>query len=65
MQPTTQEGGAMPKKTKVSTEMLESATEAAREAKTSDEFRMAQAVLFPAFSTSLTALRGRSLVVPV
>ena len=37
----------MPKKTKVSAEMLESATEAAREAKTSDELRMAQAVLIP------------------
>ena len=44
---TIERGGATLKKTKVSIEMLESATEAAREAKTSDELRMAQAVLIP------------------
>lgn len=37
----------MPKKTKVSTEMLKLATEAAEKAKTSDDLRMAQAVLIP------------------
>jgi hypothetical protein len=37
----------MPKKTKVSSEVLESAAEAAQKAKTSDELRMAQAVLIP------------------
>lgn len=37
----------MPKKTTVSAEMFESAAEAAQEAKTSDELRMAQAVLIP------------------
>jgi hypothetical protein len=35
----------MPKKTKVSSEVLESAAEAAQKAKTSDELRTAQAVL--------------------
>jgi len=37
----------MPKKTKVSSEMIQSATEAAQNAKTSDDLRMAQAVLVP------------------
>jgi hypothetical protein len=37
----------MPKKTKVSSEVLELATEAAQKAKTSDDLRMAQAVLIP------------------
>lgn len=37
----------MPKKTKVSSEVLQLATEAAEKAKTSDDLRMAQAVLIP------------------
>ena len=37
----------MPKKTKVSIEVLHLATEAAQKAKTSDDLRMAQAVLVP------------------
>jgi transposase len=37
----------MPKKTKVSSEVLELAKEAAQKAKTPDELRMAQAVLLP------------------
>ncbi len=37
----------MPKKTKVSNEVLESAIEAAQKAKTPDDLRMAQAVLIP------------------
>jgi Winged helix-turn helix len=37
----------MPKKTRVSSEVLQLATDAARGAKTSDELRMAQAVLVP------------------
>ncbi len=37
----------MPKKTNVSSEVLELATEAAQKAKTSDDLRMAQAVLIP------------------
>lgn len=37
----------MPKKTKVSSEMIQSATEAAQNAKTSDDLRMAQSVLIP------------------
>jgi transposase len=37
----------MPKKTKVSSEVLQLATEAAQKAKTSDDLRMAQAVLIP------------------
>ncbi len=37
----------MPKKTRVPSEVLQLATEAARGAKTSDELRMAQAVLIP------------------
>jgi hypothetical protein len=37
----------MPKKTKVSSEVFKSATEAAQRAKTSDDLRMAQAVLVP------------------
>lgn len=47
MEPSNQEGGAMPRKTKVSIEVLESAVEAAQKAKTSEELRMAQAVLIP------------------
>jgi len=37
----------MPKKTKVSSEVLELAREAVQKAKTSDEIRMAQAILIP------------------
>ena len=37
----------MPKKTKVSSEVLQLATEAAQNAKTSDDLRMAQAELVP------------------
>jgi len=37
----------MPKKAKVSSEVLQLATEAAEKAKTSDDLRMAQAVLIP------------------
>jgi regulator of RNase E activity RraA len=37
----------MPKKTKVSSEVLQLATQAAQKAKTSDDLRMAQAVLIP------------------
>ena len=37
----------MPKKTKVSSEVLQLAREAAQTAKTSDDLRMAQAVLVP------------------
>ena len=37
----------MPRKVKVSSEVLQSAIEAARTAKTVDELRMAQAVIFP------------------
>ncbi|MFZ0944112.1 MAG: winged helix-turn-helix domain-containing protein [Syntrophobacteraceae bacterium] len=37
----------MPKKTRVSSEVLQLATEAAQKAKTSDDLRMAQAVLVP------------------
>jgi len=37
----------MPKKTRVSSEVLQSAMEAARKAKTADELRVAQAVILP------------------
>jgi hypothetical protein len=37
----------MPKKTKVSSEVLQLATEATQNAKTSDDLKMAQAVLVP------------------
>ena len=55
----------MPKKTKVSAEMLESATEAAREAKTSDELRMAQAVLIPGLLSVPDRITGKIMVAPV
>jgi hypothetical protein len=37
----------MPKKTELSTQVIHAALEAAQKAKTSDELRMAQTVLFP------------------
>jgi transposase len=49
----------MPKKTKVSSEVLAAAAEAAQRAKTSDELRMAQAVLIPGLLSVPDRLTGQ------
>jgi transposase len=59
MQPTTKEGLPMPKKTKVSSEVLQLAMEAAEKAKTSDDLRMAQAVLIPGLLDIPDRITGR------
>lgn len=51
----------MPKKTKVSSEVLELAKEAAQKAKTPDELRMAQAVLIPGLLDVPDRIVGRIL----
>ena len=49
----------MPKKTKVSIEVLQLATEAARQAKTSDDLRMAQAVVVPGLLNVADRITGK------
>ena len=51
----------MPKKTKISIEVLELAMEAAQQAKTADDLRMAQAVLIPGLLNVSDPITGQML----